>query len=726
MIEMGNLPKKYGKPRLPGQKTPGQKAPGRKNELQWSLAIAEVTRVDYENMVCDVQFLTGARPPGLEVPISAAYWSQRSFLGAMPEEGALAICGFMDAHQGQANSPLILSFLPNGYKTALRYHPLGPTGERDAPEVNIPKEAQLKDLEGLYDVTRYKMRKLYPGDIFGMSEQGSEILLNESAHLMNQQGSELLLRGSDNASILTSLDHYRTTAASRKRSGRIVRNKLNVPSDLTNGNGQVPENHPLFDHFLDLGLVFEDGTLVDDVNNLPASRMPGGDLQSVITPNQRDPNKPETDAFVEERMEIQETSDQRIPEGPEQGFDSDHLLNHFEPFIEKVSGTVVGNDAYSSKGRSRYGQLLRPSLFSSSQDTSGQPRMEVIPNEPSEREKNLAAAYLYRMRRPDGQGELFVSHDKEGHVFLSIPASTSKSSNLGAGRSVEADLKGSSKVTMGSNSQDNESMDLDAEGGFKWNLGTLGSSNRSLELKTRGGLSFDVRGSDVDGSAFNGKFTGNYGVSITGDKGESVSGTSIEEVGGKKRMASESYNQSVGTGNFSRTITSDKQETVSGKVDQSIGKGRKTTITKAGKGTQNAEELDIKSGNRETKFLAPAKDNIKFTSTGEHSIEATGPLRTSQSTPSAGQFSTSANTGVYSVSMNTGSIALNASAGVITLASGVTVSIQSSVISLTGSVGLGAGASAPNAVIGGVPGPSPHIDFITGLPLLGNPLVRTV
>lgn len=724
---MGDLPKKYGPPREPGEKTANQKATGRNNELRWSLRIGEITRVDYEYMHCDITFLSGSRPPALEVPISSAYWSKRGFLGAMPEKGSLVVCGFMDVHQGEATHPLILSFLPNGSKTALRYHPLSGTGERDAEEVDLPDEATFNELDDIYDVDRHKMRKLYPGDIFGMSDQGSEILLNRNVRLFSKSGSEFQLRSEDSAALLTSQDYYRTTAASRKRSGKVVRNGLNLPSDSIE-DGKISEDYPLFDDLVENGLIFEDGTLVDDVNSLPFSRLSSGERHSVITQNRTNPDNFQSQAFVEERTEIQEFSDQRTPQGVELGFDSDRIVgeDHFNPFIESVTGTVIGNDPLTSKGRSRYGELLRPSIFKSPEDTDGEPEMEVVPNNASEQEKNLVAANLYRMQRPDGLGELFFSHDKEGHVFFSIPASTSKASNLGAGRSIEGDIRGSTKLTMGSNRSDGESMDVDADGGFKWNLGTVNSSNRSLELRAEGGLSFDVRGSDIDGSAFNGKFTGNYGVSITGNKGESISGKYVQEVGGKKDVSASSLTHSVGEGGMDRTITDDKNENVTGHVSEQIGKGHETTITKPDQGDTNARKLDIKRGDRTVSFLAPAEDKIEFTSSGTITREATASLDYTMETQGAGNFTTEANTGSYSVKLSTGSISLTSSGGTVDITAGVTVSIESANINLTGTVGLGAGSNSPHAVIGGNAGPSPHLDYIVGIPLLGNPQVKTV
>jgi hypothetical protein len=683
--------------------------------------------VDYELMHCDIKFLSGERPPALEVPISTAYWSKRGFLGAMPEKGSLVICGFRDVHEGEATHPLILGFLPNGSKTALRYHPLNPGGERDADEVDVPQEDVVKELEGIYDVDRHKMRKIYPGDIFGMSDKGAELLLNENVRLFGKDGSEFQLRSEDKSSLISTLDFYRTTAASRKRAGRVVRNGLNMPSDFIE-DGVLDEAHPLFEEMVEQGFVFEDGTLVDDINSLPFARLSSGERHSVITDNQVNPNDTNARAFVEERSEIQEFSDQRMPQSEELGFDADRFGENtsFNPFIEHVQGTVVGNDPYTSRGRSRYGELLRPSLFQSPDDDEGTPNMEVVPNQSSSQQKNMVAASMYRMRRPDGLGELFYAHDKEGHVFFSIPRSTSNASSLGAGRSIEGDIKGSTKLTMGANTSDGESMDLTARGGFKWNLGTASNSNRSLDLTSKGGLSFEVNGSDVDGFAYNGTYNGDYGESVSGSKGVSVSGEHTEEVGGKKSISVGSLNQSIGTGNMKTTVAGDRSTDVLGHDSEQIGQGQETTIINSDENSNVADKTDIKSGDRTCDFLAPAEDRISFASSGTMTRESNVQMDYTLSSDGAGTFRTEAESGSYTVDMGAGSISLTASSGNIDLTAGVTISMEATSINMNGQVGLGNGANAPNAVIGGNAGPSPHRDYIVGIPLLGNPKVKTV
>lgn len=698
---------------------PGARMGSRTNDIRYALRLAEVIRVDYERMTCDLAYIQGETPNAEEVPITSAYWSRRGFLGAMPEPGAVAILGFTNSHQNRHTRPLILGFIPNGVKTALNFDPLGPI-PRDAEGLNLPQDKIVQELDGFYGPTRYKMRKIYPGDILAMSRQGAEMLLNSSVELYDRSGMELLLRGDDGALVTTALDQIGATAAGRAMFGRIVRNALNVPSDFL-VNGAFPTDSPLFDDLVEAGIIFDDGTLVPDINGLPSIILPNGQRHSVVTRNGVDFNDARSEAFTERRLELYETSDGLMPSNPAYGFDPDYIGPDPlpAPFITSVDGTLVGNDAYSAQGRTLYGRLLRPALFSTPNDAVGVPRLEAVENTTEGTEQNLAAAKLYRMRRPDGLGELFYSHDKEGHVFFSVPASTSKSSNLGAGRSVEGELKGSAKLVLGGNRRDNESLDLRTQGGLTWNLGTLNRTKRSLDVQAAGGLNFEVRQSDANGDGARFVITGNYQLAVDGGIGViAANGDHLEETSGKREIKAESMAVQVGSGDYNENVLSNKNVTIQGELTSSYGEGTTTTIVSGG------ESTDILFGNSTLTFAAPAQRNIVFQSAGTHSITAVGALNIERSAMGTGTYSFQAPTGSYSVNLGAGSISLNAGAGNVNISPGA-VRLAAPAISLTGSVALGT-AQAPNAVVGGVPGPSPHIDFVTGLPLTGNPIVRTL
>lgn len=713
---MSFIPKKFG-PTLPlGAKPIQSKMFGRNNDLKFSLRLAEIIRVDYENMVCDLAYLQGSTPIAEEVPISSAYWSKRGFLGAMPEKGAICIVGNSAVHQDSGFQPLILAFLPNGYKTALRYDPFG-YAPRNAEELDVPIEVAATELEGYYGVERRKFRKIYPGTIYGTSKEGSEIILDSDIRLYDKGGQEIILRDEDSSAILTTKDLYLTTASGRSRSGRIVRNGLNIPTDFLT-EGILDENNPLFEVLLDKGLIFEDGSLVSDINSYPSITLPSGKKSSYITLDASDPNHISSLFYTENRKEIQEFSDNTVPFSDSHGFDADVLSEdpHFQPFIETVLGTVVGNDPYSSKGRSQYGQILKPVLFNTEHDRVGDPRLEPVQDE---NDLSLAAAGLYRMKRPDNRGELFLAHDKEGHVFLSIPSSTSNSSNLGGGRSVEADLKGSLKMTLGGDSNKNQSLDLDSKGGMSWNIGSFRDSARSLEMTSKGGILINVLSPDSEGNALKNTLRGNVDTSIQGNLGVSIRSDYYEEVQGLKESSSESLSVQVGTGDYNLNVISSHNINVNGDYNSVISQDRLTTILLGN------DETSLLAGNSKTEYLIPSNHEVLFETSGTYKIEANASLTIEQISQGQGSYSFEALSGSYSVNLTTGSIDLVAGAGSVSIST-AGIDIKAPQINLQGNVGLGSGSSAPNAVIGGIPGPSPHLDYITGLPLLGNPLVRTV
>lgn len=713
---------RYGPPAPISERPLRAKMQGHKGPLRFALRVGQITRIDYENFVCDIQWRQGATPPAREVQISGSYWSKRGFLGAMPEVGSVVICGFSAAHEDAAIKPYILSYLPNGFQTALGFDPFG-FAERDTDEINQPLQDLQRELDGIYGPTRHKFRKIYPGDIYAASDKGAELILDTDAHLFSKSGGELWLRSEDQSLITTTLDSYTTTAATRRRSGRITRSALTLPVDLTVGeNARIEPDTVLYQLLLDAGLIFEDGSFPPDINQLPYIPLESGERLGLVTENLADVTDPDVRVFTEDRMEIQEFTDQRLPYPDHYGFDGDKIgeAPAWSLFIERVVGTVVGNDPYSARGRSQYGKLLKPVLFDTPNATSGQARLEPVQNSAQSDEKGLAGAYLYRMQRPDGLGEMFVSHDKEGHVFLSIPASTSKKSNLGAGRSVEAELKGSAKVVMGANKNDRSSLDLNMTGGMKWTLGTLNTTNRSLDLNARGGLGLKI-GADLDGASVTGEMAGDMGLALEGSMGVSVTEDYIVEANGQMSTSAEAQEQSVGNGDFNQNVLSNINRNIKGQVTSNIGEGRKTTIAKPSTTGPSAEELRILTGNRQTTFGAPATDTITFASSGSRTVQSTGPLTATWQSATSGNFSFQATGGTYSVTLGSGVVSMTAAN--INLTGSTNVTITAPNINVTGRVALG-NPTAALAVVGGVPGPSPYIDPLTGLPLTGNPLVN--
>ena len=247
------MAERYGPTRPYGWKPEQSKMKGQRgSDLKWSLRLAEVVRVDEEHMLCDLRFIE-EKGKAKEVPITSAFWSKRGFLGAMPEQGAIAVCGTWAVHEDWSQ-PLILTFMPNGFKTALEFDPFG-TFPKDDEEVTSSRdleELQTK-LKDFYGVTRHKIRKMYPGDIYGASSKGAELILDEGARLLDRTGGTIRLRPEDQTLVGLATDIQTFSNAARFHSGRAIRNDLLLPPDILDDSGNVPTDHPLFSDLFEIG-----------------------------------------------------------------------------------------------------------------------------------------------------------------------------------------------------------------------------------------------------------------------------------------------------------------------------------------------------------------------------------------------------------------------------------------------------------------------------------------
>jgi hypothetical protein len=642
----------------------------------------------------------------------------------MPEQGAIAVCGSWAVHEDWTQ-PLILSFLPNGFKTALRFHPFG-VFEKDADDItdDFDREDLQKELDDIYGVTRHKMRKLYPGDIYGASSKGAELVLDEGARLLDRTGGTVRLRPEDQTLLALATDITSTSAAGRHHSGRAVRNDLFLPPNILNEDGLVPQEHPLFRDLFDAGLILEDGTPASGVNEIPHSVTESGKRVAPIGYRGEHPDNPNTRIYTEDRLEVQEFTDQLVPTPGEEGFDADRVGGeHFNPFIERVIGTVIGNDPFSIQGRSKYGNVLQPLIYRTTEDRSGTPSLEVVDDERTQAGGRKAAAFLYRMTRPDGNGELFVSHDKEGHVFMSIPKSTA-GAPLGGGRSLEADLKGSIKTTIGRNDA-GRSIHATTRGGVEWNIGSANQTRRAVETNLQGGMKVRIERPDVNGTAVDNVISGDVKTAIDGDMSTQVRGDQDWKVDGKRTLSTQGHDVSVGVGGANYTVAASHNESIKGPVTERYARGQSTTIITPLKASPNARQVRILAGNRTETFVAPSSDSTTYASSGQRTVQSAGALSCTWQSGAAGNFSFSAPSGNFAVNLGGGAINLT-TGGAVTIQAGSTVQITGSSVGINGTVGLGAGVAAPFPVVTGVPGPSPSLDPLTGLPATGNPTVRSV
>jgi hypothetical protein len=156
----------------------------------------------------------------------------------------------------------------------------------------------------------------------------------------------------------------------------------------------------------------------------------------------------ESDTLTEYRIEIDHTWDGRLPVTEQtDGFDADRIpasatqdeaLASNGPFIKWVLGSVVGNDAFSPRGRTQYGVPLRPIIFD---DDKVNARMDSALGLPIEQH----AASLFQLTPPiqdtSRAPSTFVSTTKDGKVkaFIGGPQGLTwiSSSRMGTQRTIK-------------------------------------------------------------------------------------------------------------------------------------------------------------------------------------------------------------------------------------------------------------------------------------------------
>lgn len=703
------MTKRFTKPRPIGQSSIKEKGLGQKGSLRFSLRLAEVTRIDYERYICDIKFLQAGQEVAREVPLSSAYWSARGFLGAMPEEGSIALIGFSASHMDQGIQPFIVSFLPNGIITAKNFAPFGIIERQDSEIAQESTKGLFTRYAGTYGVTRHKMRKIYPGDVFAMSAKGSELVLDRGISLQDADGQGLQLL--DQNMSLNGLTLTSALGGIVTKAGRVLRSDLLLPTDsVFTQDRQLSTGDSRFAYWLEQGVIDDQGNLAPDVNVQPYRTREDLTREGWVTRGDVSPQSPAVRSYTEATTRIFEFVEALTEDDP-------------QPLIDLSMGTVVGQDAFTQEGRLLYGKLSKPMVFNSPSDTKGNPRLEPLSATPSQAELSLATTFLYQLTRPDGLGKLFIAHDREGHVQMSIPASTSKQSNLGGGRSLDADLKGSFKLTAGQN-QARESFDLYGQGGMKISLGSLPTS-RSIDAFYRGGVRIQIQKADLNGRGLDFTAQGQGQVLFKGSVSLASQADVSLQATGSLLATAQGFTYTVGQGGWFTNNVGDQVTITGGTQETTIGRGSKTTIASPLPANTNALETEILVGGELKTFTAPAQQTTRFLSSGTTTLESPGPLAINRQSATNLTYSLTAPSGSYSVNLATGAISLITGGGTITQTAGVSINLSAPSIGLTGSVGLGLGNAAPFPVIGGAPGPSPHLDYLLGIPLLGNPLVRT-
>jgi hypothetical protein len=701
----------------------------------FGMKVGLITRVDEINLKADVKILTGGGDR-FEIDLTQAMAGPRSFWGGVPEVNSLVIIGYRRKHK-QLYEAMILGYIPVGNRSGLRFDPFSPEN---------PSAVASSD-KALYDAVygpmiRYKRLKLQPGDVGGMSASGAELALSKDVRMCNRAGDLIELRDSERTLVMQATHRVEAEAGVHRWSGPTRRGAFWLPGDIFGKDGVTlkTEADRYFgrDDLQNAGpgspgsatkFANSSGKVLDafnDANEFPPVTYSNGKrtFYTATEPavNFEDP-KGAADAFTEHRLEMYHTTDASTDVlGEIDGFQMDRRVI----FIEQVFGSIVGNDAFSGMGQRQYGRLLKPKIFDAwGQLGPGKFSMEEVPRTPLEGDdesKSTAGAYLMRIRSPLGTTEddsFAVAVSKQGKLFVNLPGSRiEKYADAAKNVSAEINAEGGIKARIGASSPDNVSLNLRLDGGIVADIGSS-SAGQAIKVKYHSSYSAEYLGvPDINDVAYSMSVTGNGEVLCSADWVENILGAKSTTVnGGYNLMADRmQLNAQSGitfnAGEWNALVSGKTQANYAQQVQETIVTGGKLSTILAGGSIQTvtagAYAINVLGGT--TSITSAA---------GAYAVQV-----------GAGGITMTATAGAVAVSAAAGAISMNAAAGAISLVAGLAVSITSPVlVSLVAPQVLLGGPTAVLGVARGtpmMPPGSPSLDWITGLPLQGAAMVRSI
>lgn len=495
----------------------------------YSLAIGQVTFIDYEAHLVTIRVNTGEELQFSPQALTQASAGHRHFLGSLPEVGDICLVGWGQQISGRTRTPYVLGWLVPGVTSGHDWMPTQPYSPGDFGFTATEKAR----FEGVASRVRHKLRHLEPGDVFGMSSRGADILLNESLHLTNRRGNEIHLRDQDQAIIFRSLQQFHATSGARIYSGMVQRDATLLPQQMfsdgtywdsprvVDGAGRPLSEDDLADdpipvlgltpaevfakdrsgersndlnfgtldpyQFLQRGLfIGADGQAFSD--STPEAVYGGKPIFRVSMDGSNAAVDPTAETLTEYRVEVSHTSDGTLPVTEQtDGFDSDRLPSSVPtdaaplggsenaPFIEWVMGSVIGNDPFNQQGRDLYGVPLRPEVFSGADPGPGLRTGLGFPMEEH-------AAVLLRLSPPldTNSTPSFWAWTKDGRLFTSI---------TGPGNTYSAEEFYASGIRLGLGSTpEGDSYRIDSDGAIiLHNERGNNATNLGLDLRSDSG-----------------------------------------------------------------------------------------------------------------------------------------------------------------------------------------------------------------------------------------------
>ena len=720
-------------PNIPYGKVPNSDFASNDNPFA-NLRVGIITRVDELNLKADVKVITG-HEQRYELDLVQPMAGPRSFLGGIPEVGAMVIIGYRRRNK-QLYEAVILGYLPVGNKSGLRFDPFAavPPSEIDAGDQTL--------VDQLYGPTiRYKRITGRSGDIIGMSADGAEFQLSRDVRFINRGGDLIELRDVDRTLVTQALHRVDSDSAAYLFSGAIRRGAMNLPLEIfeTDTKGVITnvvrgQDTRYFgrDDLSNAGVVgstFIDPTtnkVLDRINNereFPSLTFSNGRqvfyASANAATNFEDPlSGGSLRAFTERRLEIRHDTDleQEVLEEID-GFGVDRP----RAYIEYVLGTLVGNDPFSTLGQRQYGKVLKPRIFETfDQRGAGTFSLEECLRPPSttvDEAMTMAAAYLFKISPPRAasRNPFVVSVSKQGKLFANIPASSNEnysSKNISA----ELNLEGGLKAHIGANTPEKYSIHLTCDGGIFLDVGS-DATGQCITTNFRGAIKNIFRGgsNSVDDVAHSIDVQGNAETHVAGTDLQVVKGSYQKSVDGAYTIKASTINLH-GLNGFNSNVGG-WNTTISGKTQNYYAMLYQETVALGGK------LCTILAGGHIENILAGAKT----TTVGAGAMAINCPAGAYSVTVGTGAISVTTAVGAVSLSTGMGAVSITAGLGAVAITAGLAMNLTATTtIMLTAPRVQIGGPSALLGVARGaplLPPGSPSLDYITGQPLMGSLMV---
>jgi hypothetical protein len=378
-------------------------------------------------------------------------------------------------------------------------------------------------------------------------------------------------------------------------------------------------------------------------------------------------------------------------------------------------------------GQRQYGRVLRPKLFDSfGQVSGGKFTLEECdrnPLTPDTEVDTMAGAYLFKVQPPiggDGDQPFAIAVSKQGKFFANIPGSKVEKYATGDARNISAEINcdGAVKARIGASKPDNVSLHLTLEGGI---VADFGSSVSGQAIKVRYHSSYAAEYSGVPDSndvAYSAKYAGNKEEFCAASNIENVAGAKSTTVNGGYGIFTDALSinaQSGFSGNYgglNMLISGKSQYNYAMAVLETVVLGGKISTVLAGAVVQNvlAGAVTYNTLAGATLFNNPA---------GAYTVNV-----------GAGGIVLNAAAGAIGITAGAGAVSITAGAGAVSITAGLAVAITSPVmISLLSTQVLLGGPPAVLGVARGIPMMPPGVpslDWVTGLPLMGSALIRSL